>query len=446
MVYCEEALKIIAAKASTISKALCASLILSTALIMAIVTHGDHATAGGEAGQRHGAALKLHRVQPGERAKLLPPRIEDPHTSMHHVYKRLAAAAQKQPNTVVRISVFSDSVNGWDGVTSALRHALQARFGDAGKGFVHIAPGWTYQHHRDVRWKNSGDWRTHVVNRGKGPGGRYGFGGVMAADGTRRSWATFQTTENHPSGPKVSLFRLFYQAYPGAGTVTLTVDSGSPIEIRTAATMMDDRVHELRVPDGPHSLKVEVGERGIRLYGVVMERAGPGVVVDAVALVGARVARLLRFDQPHLKRQIQLRDPDLLVFWLGGNNATSKGWNRAAFVRDYGTAIATARSGRPGASCLVASITDIGERETGKSLKRVPHVVEAQREVAKAQKCAFLNIHEAMGGPGSMDRWFHGSPRLSTPDYRHLTPNGAIRVGGFFHEALIAGYEASQSP
>lgn len=391
-------------------------------LVASVVVRGDVATA--------------------ERARGSAPSIDDPHGGMHHVYRRLAAAARNEPGATVRISLYSDSINGWDGVSSAMRHTLQSRFGDGGKGWVHIAPGWTYQHHRDVRWTYSDDWRTHVVNRGHGPGGRYGFGGVMAADGSRRSTVTYATTEGHPAGSAVSLFRLFYQAFPGAGSVHLTVDSGAPLEVATASAQVEDRVQDLRVSDGPHSFRVAVGERNIRLYGVVMEREQPGVVVDAVALIGARVARLLRFDSDHWRRQVELRAPDLLVFWLGGNNATARQFSRDAFVRDYGQAIATARSGRPEASCLIASITDIGERDVGRTLSHVPPVVEAQREVARAQRCGFLNVYETMGGRGTMDRWFHGSPRLATPDYRHLTPNGAQRVGGYFTDALISGYEA----
>jgi hypothetical protein len=72
----------------------------------------------------------------------------------------------------------------------------------------------------------------------------------------------------------------------------------------------------------------------------------------------------------------------------------------------------------------------------------VQPVVEAQQEVAQTQQCGFLNLYETMGGRGTMNRWFHGAPRLATPDYRHLTPRGAQQVGGYFHGALVSGYEA----
>src|SRR5512145_1924487 len=93
------------------------------------------------------AALSWAGAAAAEPAPAKTPAIEDTHGSMAHVYARFAAAARREPGATVRISVYADSINGWDGVTSELRHALQARFGDAGRGFVHIAPGWEYQHH-----------------------------------------------------------------------------------------------------------------------------------------------------------------------------------------------------------------------------------------------------------------------------------------------------------
>jgi hypothetical protein len=362
---------------------------------------------------------------------------------LDHLYARLADAEARQPDTVVRISVFADSINGCDWVTSSLRHRLQARFGDGGRGWVHIAPGWTYQHQQDVRWTHAQSWRTSILNRGDGPGARYGYGGVLAQNTSRGSKATFTTVPDGPSGTAVSRFRLFYQAFPGGGSVRVRVDGGEPREVAGAAEAVEDRVHDVVVADGSHAFEVTVGQGHIRLYGVVMERDGPGVVVESIALIGARVARLLRFDREHLRRQVELREPDLLVFWLGGNNVLADRWTRDAFVRDYGQGIAAARQGRPEASCLVVSVTDIGERGSGRSIERLPDVVEAQREVARAQGCGFYDVFRAMGGAGTMRRWsFSTEPRLGALDFRHITPEGGVHIGGLIHDALIRGYEA----
>lgn len=366
--------------------------------------------------------------------------IEDPGRSMDHFFARLEAVARGEAGALSRLAVFSDSSNGADFVTSAVRRALQQRFGDAGKGFLPIAPGWPTQFHQDVIWQHNREWTTTVLNRGAGPGGRYGLGGVMATNRTARSKARFGTVREGPVGRSVSRFRLFYQAWPRGGSVQLSVDGGAPTAIETAAAAMDDRVLDLEVPDGPHTLEVSAAGGGpLRLYGVVMERGGPGVVVDGLMLVGARGRRLALFDAAHIARQVALREPDLLVFWLGGNDAQAEYFERAGFVAEYGAGIEHARAGRPEASCLVVSITDLGSGPEGRPRRRAAPIVEAQRAIARAQRCAFLDLFQATGGEGGMRAWSRRG--LVSGDYLHFTAAGARDMGLLFAESLLRGYD-----
>ena len=122
-------------------------------------------------------------------------------------------------------------------------------------------------------------------------------------------------------------------------------------------------MHHIEVADGAHELEIRPGdERPNRLYGVVMERDQPGVVVDGLMLVGAFTRVLGHFDAEHWAGQIALRNPDLLVFWLGGNDATSRttGFSRRRYVPNYVSSIRRARDGRPEASCLVVSVMGLG--------------------------------------------------------------------------------------
>lgn len=366
--------------------------------------------------------------------------IEDPDgRAMRHFHRRLLDAAQGREGTLARIAVYGTSLMGADRVTSTLRGAMQARFGDGGKGFVPIAPGWRYQRHRDVRWEHEG-WRTWVVNRGNGPLDRYGYGGVVAESRGARSVARFATLE----GGAVSRFALMYQAHPEGGELALRVDDEPPRALSTRAGAPEDRTLEVDVAEGPHRLEVRAAEGASRLYGVVMERDGPGVVVDALMLIGALTRVLLHYDEPHLRAQIAEREPDLLLFWLGSNDAAagSVGFVRERYVTDYREVIRNVRAGRPGASCLVMSILDVGERESGaiRTRRRVPRIVDAQREVARAEGCAFFDAYRAFGGEGTMRRWYAASPRLVETDLGHLTESGTRVVGRMLYKAILADF------
>lgn len=394
------------------------------------------------------AATKLAalRVDPSEYAGMTRS-IEGPHDAMRHFYRRLVKVARKKPGAVARVFVYSDSVNGADRVSSAMRKHFQDRFGDAGKGWVPIAPGWRYQRHQDVRWSQQRRWRTYVVNRGNAPLDRYGLGGVLAVNVSPGAGATFATAgSSEVAGHRVSRFRLFYQAWPEGGEVLLSVDGKAPEQLSTRSAQVEDRTYDVDVPDGEHELELKVPEPGsFRGYGVVMERDGPGVVIDGLQLIGAFARVLKNFDVQHWQKQIRTRGTDLMVFWLGGNDAISRSvpFVHEDFVRDYSEVIRRARGGRPEASCLIVSVLDSEDRIRGRmrTRPRVPHVVAAQQEVADRTGCAFLNAFEATGGYGTMRRWYRSSPRLVDADYRHLTEAGARVVGTLFYKALLKGYD-----
>lgn len=371
-----------------------------------------------------------------------PPQIVDPQGTMEHFYRQLDAVAAKRTKAVARIAVYGTSINGADRVTSRIRHRLQKRFGDAGRGWVGIAPGWSSHHYQDVEWTTH-TFRTNVVNRGKLDHGRYGLGGVIAFNRGIGSKASFGTVSKGPSNRSASRFRLFYQAYPEGGDVLLQVEGGAEKRVSTRATKIEDRVAELRVPPGPHTFWVRVGEGALRLYGAVMENDGPGVVVDGLSMIGASVLMMDNFDGAHLSKQVALRSPDLLVFWLGGNDVPAKRFRREYFVERYGRMIARARRGRPEASCLVLSVLDKGHYHNGRVRSRhftLP-VIEAQQAVARQQGCAYYNLFEAQGGEGSAGRWHRQSPRLVVADYMHLTGAGARHVGDMITDAILRGYQ-----
>jgi hypothetical protein len=53
---------------------------------------------------------------------------------------------------------------------------------------------------------------------------------------------------------------------------------------------------------------------------------------------------------------------------------------------------------------------------------------------------AFFNTFQAMGGPGTMGRWYEAEPRLANADFLHPTPAGATYVGNLLYRALFDGY------
>ena len=78
----------------------------------------------------------------------------------------------------------------------------------------------------------------------------------------------------------------------------------------------------ITVDDGPHKLVMEHGGGGVLdLFGVVMERAHPGVIVDSLGVVGRRLGSLRSWDWSIIGEQLATRDPRLVVLQYGTNEA-----------------------------------------------------------------------------------------------------------------------------
>ena len=70
----------------------------------------------------------------------------------------------------------------------------------------------------------------------------------------------------------------------------------------------------------------------------------------------------------------------------------------------------------------------------------MPRLVHIEARVASETGAAFFNTFEAMGGQGTMGRWYAAEPRLVGADFIHPMPAGAKIVGELLYNALRDGY------
>ncbi|MGB5809584.1 MAG: GDSL-type esterase/lipase family protein [Polyangiales bacterium] len=369
--------------------------------------------------------------------------IEDPTgRGMAPFYAALEATANEHEGAVTRVGHYGDSSIATDLITSTVRQQLQARFGDAGHGFVIAAKGTIPYKHRGVRQSSNEDnWITREVVRRQDRHGRYGYGGVQSR-AKRGAWAKVSTVRRGDFGTRASTFDIYYQAQPRGGTFSVRIDDGNWDEVSTEAEALSDGVHRVEAPDGPHELHVRYTRGGpVHFYGFVVERDGPGVVYDSLGLVGARANRLLNFSETHIAQQLKQRGAHLVVLGFGGNEA-SDDKTEEQFYEDYAKVLAHVRQGRDDLGCLVVSPLDQASRTRGRirTLDTIPRIVAAQRRAAFDSGCAFYNTWEAMGGEDAMRRWYRARPRLAMGDFRHATPAGYEIIGNMLYKALLAGF------
>ena len=357
-------------------------------------------------------------------------------------FASLARTDASLEGAITRVVHWGDSAIGVDGIPGAIRKRLQARFGDAGHGFHAMAPPNTSYRHKGVEFSHNDNWGLCFIIQKCRSDGHYGLSGAntYSSGGAQSSFAP---DDKHSSG-HVSRFDLYYAARPRGGKIKLVVDDQEPVYIDTASETLENRFHAIEVEDGYHELTVRASGGGrVRVFGVTLERDGPGVVWDGLALVGAFTRRLLEYDPEHLRAQLERRQPQLAVFTFGGNDMI-RDISMATYTQEYREVIQRVKTARPDMDCLVMSPLDHGQRKGVRieSLPVVSRMVEAQRQAAKAEGCAFFDTYMAMGGEGSAGRWYKKNPRLVGGDLSHVTHSGQIVVGEMFYRALMEAYVA----
>lgn len=349
---------------------------------------------------------------------------------------------------VARALHYGDSTLAYDGIAKTVRARLQARFGDAGPGFVSASfhPQWGIR--ADVKSSLRGDYAWRTILRG-GAGGRHGLGGVV---GLMRGGAGVSAGALDAAGQPVGLRRVevWHQAGQGYGTLTVSLDGVEQHRQPALAEQTEDRVLSW-TPEAPVG-EVRVGSVGgvVPLYGLVLETGQPGITWETQAVSGVGSRSFSIYAGEALAEQVARRDPDLIVVMLGGNEAgypTLTVNSGHGYTPIFEAGLQTILAGKGDAACLVVTPLDQGylddttDPPTPASRKGMPNMVARQREVAKAAGCAFWSAWDAMGGEGSALVW--GRTRgLGTGDYVHLSGRAHERIAERLVEALLVAYDA----
>jgi lysophospholipase L1-like esterase len=389
------------------------------------------------------SAATLPDIDPDVKATLRTVAIEDPSGhALDAFFARLRATDVKTPGAVTRILHYGDSTIASDYVSGTVRRRLQARFGDAGHGFILIANPWEWYFHNDVLHGSEGDWKASKLAGPITPDGYYGLGGVSFGSYGGGA-ALFGTATRGDYGRKVSRFDLYYLEQPGGGDVELDVKGLPPDRFSTRGDAKVSRVHPVHVPDGEAKLAVHaMGGGPVRLFGVALERDTPGVVVDALGSHAAMAVYWQRQDRDHWRDQLALRDPALIVFQYGTNESDLWKLDRDDYEHALAGLIDELRDVAPHAAVLVVAPLDRAEDKGGKLSTKpvILDLVAIQRRVALGHGAGFWCTFDAMGGQDSMARWVKAKPQLGGGDLTHPTPLGAEVLGDMLSDAIVAAY------
>lgn len=384
---------------------------------------------------------------PGEAPVAPEHRIVDPSGhALDAFYGALGAVARKQPGSVARITYYGDSIVASDLITATLRRKLQARFGDAGHGFMLLANAWPAYFHNDVSRFATPGWIVSRVVTPFAPDGLYGLGGVSFRSQGAGTFSRFGTAKEGHFGRTVSRFTVDYLEQPGGGPMRISIDGEEREVLSTEAAAVKTTSRTYQVPDGPHELEVRADGPNVRAFGVVMERDEPGVVLDAIGIQGCRIRFLDKADDAQFAQQLKWRDPSLTVFQYGMNESEDgELYPLDQYEQTMKDVLVQVREALPKASCMLVGPMDRADGHGGTFTSRpvIPKLNRIQRKVAAEVGCAYFDTYEAMGGAGSMGTWVQRG--LGAKDLAHPTGAGADMIGGWLYDALMYGYQTRPS-
>ena len=363
-----------------------------------------------------------------------PPIFDD--SGLDPFYRALARTEAHEPGAVTRIVHYGDSPTTADLITGDVRALLHARFGNAGHGFLLVAKPWAWYQHDGVKLSGSG-WKAQAASHFIAHDGFFGLGGVSFTGGPNAS------THIHFEHGAYTTFELWYLREPGGGTIALTADDLpiGTVDTSGGATEPGFAAFDALAPASSLDLRVIAGK--VRVFGVSATRPGPGVVYDSLGLNGASVTVMTRmFNEQHWAAELQHRNPDLVIVNYGTNEADFPDFVDKQYEKELRAAIGRLRAALPQTALLIMGPMDRGRR-TGpgeiETMPTIPRIVAIQRRVARETGCGFFDTFQAMGGAGTMARWYTQQPRLVSADFIHPYPAGGKIIAEVIVRELTAG-------
>ncbi len=370
------------------------------------------------------------------RRAILEPNLIDQHDALRAFYLALWRTEVGAPGAVTRVLHYGDSPVTADSITADVRSLLQHHFGDAGHGFVLIAKPWAWYGHRGVDVEGKG-WRIAPATQARAKDGFHGLGGVSFEGDTGAS-SRLVLSEDH------SQIEIQYLRQPGGGVLAVEAAGQMLGQVETEGPAKEPGFQTFPLPAGARTIQLSVERGPVRLFGVSFERNGPGVIYNSLGLNGGQVQVVVRyFDTPQWTEELQHEHPDLVVINYGTNESIYADYIRRSYPGELHQVIERVKAAVPGASVLIMSPMDRGQRDSNSRIITVPtlpRLVEIQRQTAEDMNCAFFNTFQAMGGEGTMARWYDSEPRLVSADFTHPLPAGARKVGVLLDQALESGY------
>ena len=403
----------------------------------------------------------------GTPVALQAPVAVKPHTgklaTFYNALAGLESGAETSPVTVLHLG---DSHIASDRITGEVRKAMQARFGDAGRGLM--MPGFTFPYYKapGFDFEKIGDW---TAANSLTEEGLYGISGVSLTSSSPDAALVLTSTGAPFASAEVILLKAVGNGHAAISAGDLHQDVST-----------DGAQQVLRVPlDGKaSSVKIETkGDGPVTVLGWSVSSGRPGVRYVNLGIPGASALTTNRFDRELAASDIKDLAPKLIVLGYGTNEGFSDSLDLDAYAKGYERLMTLLKDAAPDASLVILGPLDgarlprfvkspekaqlpcralsADERANYDALiaakdEKIAHwytppkleaVRQTLKKIAERHGALYWDMSAVMGGPCSIESWVKATPALALPDHVHLSDEGSRRIGHALYAALIADYD-----
>jgi lysophospholipase L1-like esterase len=175
------------------------------------------------------------------------------------------------------------------------------------------------------------------------------------------------------------------------------------------------------------------------LTGFIPEKDTPGIVYHSIGVNGASVSSYLNSE--FFEDELHLLMPDLVIFGIGINDASGRGFTARTFIDNYNLLVQKIKRVQPDCAFIFITNNDsfrrIRRRKYAVNLNGLV-VKDAFFKIAEENQGGVWDLFSIMGGVKSMQTW--QARGLAKPDKIHFTKPGYELLGNLLYNALIDFY------
>ena len=172
------------------------------------------------------------------------------------------------------------------------------------------------------------------------------------------------------------------------------------------------------------------------LNGFIPQKDEEGIVYHSIGVNGASVSSYLESED--FENELYLISPDLVIFAIGINDASSKDFSGTSFISNYNELIRKIERVSPDCAFLFITNNDSYRRIARRRYAVNRNGLVAQKafyRIAEQHQGGVWDLFSIMGGLNSMQQWQKAG--LAKVDKVHFTNKGYTLIGDMFYNALI---------